>query len=163
MRDLGILKAAIALLAVTAAGCGMQGGTPSVGPLSSAARQEAAPLAPLDANKKLAGTYNGSIEWTIGSETSSGTLEIILRFHDKNSQGPFRITVDGQTYNYRFYGKIKTKTAEEAQLVFAVYNGAGIYVTGTGTIANGVFAGTAHSPTGSDPAVAMKFNVTKGQ
>jgi hypothetical protein len=58
--------------------CG-QAGTPSVGqqsigPLSSVTRQEAAPLVTPDGhNKKLAGAYSGSIEWSDGSQKYSAT------------------------------------------------------------------------------------------
>lgn len=165
MKDLGIFKVAIALLALTAAGCAGQGGTPSVGPaaVSSVTRQEAASVAP-DGKKKFAGKYNGPIGWSKGSVTYSGTLETILRFHYKNILGPFRITANGKTHNYRLGGRIKSKTSEEAQIVFTIYNTKGGYATGSGTIANGTFAGTAHSVSvGEDPSVSLNFSATKSQ
>jgi hypothetical protein len=165
MKDLGIFKAAIVLLAVTAAGCGMPGGTPSAGPVSSAARQAVAPLAAPDAaNKKFAGTYNGTIAWSIGGQTLSGTLSTILRFQLKNISGPFRMTINGHTKNYRLYGRIKSKTTEEAQIVFLIYNPKGGYLTGTGTIGNGTFAGKAQSaPAGDQPSSSINFTATKNQ
>jgi hypothetical protein len=170
LKDLSIFKAVIALLAVTAGGCaGQQGGTPSVGspnvvPLNSVAHQAAAPFAAPDGhNKKLAGPYNGSIEWYKGTSSFSGTVATILRFHAKNILGPFRITANGQTKHYRFYGKIKSKTKEEAVIVFLIYNTKGGYATGTGTIVNGTFAGRAQNAAGSDPSIWMSFSVTKNQ
>jgi hypothetical protein len=162
MKDLGIFKAAIVLLAVTAAGCGMPGGTPSAGPVSSATRQAAAPLVAPDANRKFAGKYSGSIAWSIGGQRLIGTLETILRFRAKNIAGPFNMTINGQTRNYRLYGRIKTKTAEEAQIVLLIYNTNGGYLTGTGTISNGTFAGRAQSaPAGDQPSTSINFSATK--
>jgi|HubBroStandDraft_6_1064221.scaffolds.fasta_scaffold526520_2 hypothetical protein len=170
MKDLSIFKATIALLALSAAGCAGQAGTPSVGPpsigpLSSVTRHEAAPLVTPDGhNKKLAGAYSGSIEWSDGSQKYSGTLATILRFHTKNILGPFKITANGQTHHYRIYGKLKSKTKEEAVIVFLIYNTKGGYATGTGTIANGTFAAKATSAvTGNDPPISMKFTATKNQ
>jgi hypothetical protein len=164
MKDLGTLKAAIIFLAVTAGGCGMQGGTSSVGILSPATRQEAAPLVAPDAHKNLAGIYNGSVEWSKGSKTYSGTLETRLRFHGKNILGPFKITVNGQTHGFRLYGRIKTKTAAEALIVFLIYNTKGGYATGTGTIANSTFAGKAQTvAAGNNPGVTLDFSAVKNQ
>jgi hypothetical protein len=168
MNHLNLYKAAIALLAVTAAGCGMPGGTSGIGPVSSNARPVAAPLAaaPLaapDAHKKLAGKYEGTIEWTIGSETISGTLSLILRFHNKNILGPFKITQNGETEHFRFYGRIKSKTANDALIIFLVYNKIkGGYATGSGNIVNGTFSADAKSKAvGSNPSIPIHFSVTK--
>ena len=167
MKDLSIFKAAIALLALTAAGCAGQAGTPSVGPLSSVTRQAAAPLAePANSKlaRKLAGKYSGTIEWSKGSSTYSGTLETRLRFHYKNISGPFKITANGTTHNYRIYGRIKSKASGETQIVFLIYNTKGGYATGNGTIANGTFAGKANSSAaGSDPLISLSFSATKNQ
>ena len=173
MKHLNVFKAAIALLAVSAAGCGMPGGTSSIGPvspagtsggpMSSASRQAAAPLAAPDAHKKLAGKYEGTIEWTVGSQTFSGTLETILRFHNKNILGPFRITQDSETQNYRIYGRIKSNSAGQAVIIFLVYNKAkGGYATGSGTITDGVFNAKAKTHvTGTTPSIPVTFSVTK--
>jgi hypothetical protein len=67
------------------------------------------------------------MEWSEGSKAYSGTLQIRLRFHYKNILGPFRITANGQTHNYRFYGRMKSKTTEEALIVFLIYNTNGGY------------------------------------
>jgi hypothetical protein len=164
MKDFAIFKAAIVLLGVTVAGCAMQGGTPSAGPMSGApmssvTRQSSAQLP--DGHRKLAGKYKGTVEWFRDGQASSGSLETILRLHNKNILGPFRITVNGQTKHFRLYGRIKSKTAAEATIVFLVYNTKGGYATGTGKIANGVFAGRANSAASAPQNVTMTFNVTK--
>jgi hypothetical protein len=164
--NLSLLRAATILLAVSAAGCGMPGGASSVGAPSSVAPQAAAPLgvAP-DARKKLAGKYDGTIEWEIGTSVKSGTLDTILRLHRKNILGPFTITMDGQVEHFRLYGRIKSKTPEQAVVVFLIYNNKkGGYATGTGTIVSGVFTGKAKShAVGSTPSIPISFSVTKGQ
>ena len=173
MKHLNLFKAAIALLAVTAAGCGMPAGTSSIGPVSpagtsggpvsSVTRPATAQVAAPDAHHKLAGKYAGTIEWEIGSQTFSGTVETTLRFHNKNILGPFKITQDGQLQKFRIYGRVKSKTADEAVVIFLVYNKVkGGYATGTGTIINGVFDGTAKTHVvGTTPSIPVKFSMTK--
>jgi hypothetical protein len=170
VKYFNVFKATMVLSAITATGCAGQTatpsvGSPSVGPLSSVTRQDAAPLAlPNGHNKNLAGAYNGAIEWYTGSSTLSGVVATILRFHAKNILGPFKITANGQTHHYRIYGKIKSKTKEEAKIVFLIYNTKGGYATGTGTIVNGTFSAKAQSTvTGNDPSILMSFSVTKNQ
>ncbi len=170
MKDLGIFKAAVLLLAVSAAGCGMPGGTPSAGPLSSVTGQAAAPVgasreaSPLGfRHKPIAGKYNGSIQWTKAGTTYSGTLETNLVFNNKNILSPFKITVNGKKYPYRFYGRIKSKTKASTVIVFLVYNTHGGYATGAATIANDTFVGKAHSPAGGNGPtnVSMSFSMTR--
>lgn len=159
-----VFKAAIVLLAVSAAGCGMPGGTLSA-PVSSATSQQAATrqgATPLSrSHRKLAGKYNGSIEWSEGGVMHAGTLETILRFHNKNIIGPFRITEEGQTTRYRLFGRIKSKTSEEAHIVFLVYNTKGGFAVGTGTIANGTFAGQGNKASAGPDPISVNFNATK--
>jgi hypothetical protein len=167
-----LFKAAIVLLAVSAAGCAMPGGTSNGGPLSSVTPQSAAPLAAPhaaapsavpDARRKLAGKYEGTIEWRLGTVAKTGTLETILRLHRKNILGPFRVTEDGVTTPLRIYGRIKSKTKEEAVIVFTIYNAKkGGYATGSGTIADGTFVGEAKSHVvGSAPSILINFSATK--
>ncbi len=163
MKNFSIFKAAVAILAAVAAGCAGQAGTgtPSVGPLSSTI-QEAGPFAASGRHKQLAGMYDGSIKLFEGQKTYSGTLQIKLHFHNKNILGPFRITAHGTTVIYRLGARIQSKTSGEAQIVFIIYNRKGGYATGSGTIANGAFAGTAHSITSANnPVSSLSFSVTK--
>jgi hypothetical protein len=162
MKRFWICETAMVLFTVTAAGCGGQGSTPVAGGVSSLAPQAAAPLG--YGHRKLAGVYDGSIEWSRGNKTYSGTLETILRFDNKNIRGPFRITANGKTNPFRFYGRIKSKTSQEAVVVFLVYDTKGGYLTGSGTISNGTFAGNANAKQGGDgPSVVLQFSATKGK
>jgi hypothetical protein len=166
-----LFKAAIVLLAVSAAGCAMPGGS-NVGPLSSVTPQSTAPLAAPhaaapsavpDARRKLAGKYEGTIEWRLGTVAKTGTVETILRLHRKNILGPFRVTEAGETTPFRIYGRIKSKTKEEAVIVFVIYNAKkGGYATGSGTIADGTFVGEAKSHVvGTAPSILINFSATK--
>lgn len=172
MKYLSLWKPTIAFLAVMAAGCGMPGGTSGSGPVgsltpktSASAPETAGGQMSPDARRKLAGTYNGSIEWSIGGEVKSGTLQTIVRLRTKNILGPFRITMDGVTQHFRLYGRIKSKSNGEAYIVFLVYSKKGNYATGNGTILNGVFTGKAQShPVGSSSTpITISFSVTKVQ
>lgn len=160
-----VFKAAIVLLAVSAAGCGMPGGTPSAAPVSSATsrqaatRQEAAPLG--HSRRDLAGKYNGSIEWSEAGVMHAGTLETILRLHNKNIIGPFRITEEGQTTRYRLFGRIKSKTSGEFNIVFLVYNTKGGFAVGTATVANGTLAGQGSKASSGPVPISVNFNATK--
>lgn len=166
-HHLGISKAALLVLALTAAGCGIQGGTPATpggAPLSSLTRQGATPLgqaAPLGHRNPLAGKYTGSVDSTNGNTDLTGTLDTTLHFNNKNIRGPFRITLNGVTTKCRIYGRVKSKTSEESLIVFAIYNLDGGYVVGNGSIKNGTLFGKAKSPPGAVHNVTVQFTANK--
>lgn len=165
MTNFGISKIAVALLAIGAAGCAAQGGTPAAGPpLSSATRQQSSPVSPMHAPGKrgpLAGKYHGSISTTIGNHVSPADLDVNLRFHKMNVLTPFNITANGQTVKYRFGGWCTSKGNGQAQMVFILYNTKGGYATGSASIVNGVFSGHAKTPAGAVPAKSFTFSTAQ--
>lgn len=171
MRKLGVLKAAALLLAAIVAGCGGsqvgssaagQGAMPSLAAGGAVAHQQAQP----DVNhKEYAGTYNGTITWSVGgNSTNSVPLTTILHFHNKNILGPFRFTYNSEHLRYRLYGRVKSKSAQSMYIAFLIYNNnnnKGGFATGNGTISNGTFTGGAHTTPGQGPGISLRFSVTK--
>jgi hypothetical protein len=158
-----IYEAAIALCAAAAAGCATPGGLPGSGALGSAVRQPAAPAAAA-AGLKLAGRYSGSIKWTEGSKSYSGTLKTTIKVKGKDVSGPFDITVDGKTDDLSISGKITSEAKKSAHLSFDLDDPKGRYATGTATITGKKLTGKASVPaSGSKPSVSITFKATKSK
>ena len=152
------------LAAAVAAGCGGPGGSLGANPSANAFSAVAHPQAvvPAHGQHKYAGTYNGTLQWSTGSEAvTSAPLVTIVRFHNKNILGPFRFTFNSQKHRFRLYGRVKLKSDGVMHIAFLIYNTAGGYATGNGTITNGTFVGKAKLAPGAGPGLTLSFTANK--